>query len=538
MNIRRVANSIVTRLILLGVVFALGGAVLRYYFLSNYLREDLVKVVSTQQEALANYVARDVDFKIVERQAMLSHLAATLPHKLLHQPAQLRAWLGERQEAQPLFSQGLFVTDATGLTLADYPQRPERAGMRYADRDYLAGALAGKVSVGRPLIGRVVNEPVLPMAAPIKDAQGEVRAIVVGVSALAAPGFLDLLEQTRVGETGGFLLISPRDEIFVAATKPELVLKPTARPGVNPLHDRALKGFRGSGITVNAQGVEEIAAFASVPSTGWFVVARLPTTEAFATVARMQHFILRNTVVVVTVLMLLISGALIILFRPLSRAADHADRMTRGELPLEPLPVARDDEVGHLTAAFNRLLLKLLTSQTELARIAHHDLLTGLPNRLLLADRMQRALARASRRHGRLAVLFIDLDGFKEVNDSLGHEAGDEALIEVARRLAAMVRSTDTLARVGGDEFVIVLGDLPSAIAEAEAAASGVAGKCIAALAPAMELKGGVGNIGLSIGIALGNAQSTMDQLMSAADTAMYQAKQGGRNCYILAPTP
>ena len=124
--------------------------------------------------------------------------------------------------------------------------------------------------MGRAVIGRVVNEPVLPMAAPIKDAAGRVLAVLVGITGLNSPGFLDAIHQGRIGETGGYLLISVQEWLFIAATKPELILQPTAMLGVNPLHDRALAGFRGSGITVNAQGVEELAAFALGGGQRWF----------------------------------------------------------------------------------------------------------------------------------------------------------------------------------------------------------------------------------------------------------------------------
>ncbi len=299
-----------------------------------------------------------------------------------------------------------------------------------------------------------------------------------------------------------------------------------------------MAGFRGSGITVEATGIEAIVAIASVPSVDWFVVATLPTEEAFATVGRMQQFMLRNGIFLAGVLLVLFLGTMRYLLRPLKTCAEQANRMTSGELPLEPLPVQRNDEVGRLTGAFNGLLAKLVATQTELANIAHYDYLTKLPNRVLLADRMKQALARANRSQKRLALLFIDLDGFKPINDTIGHDAGDRALVEVARRLNLVVRESDTVARVGGDEFVIVLSDLDALPQNALQAACAVAEKCLEAIAPPLLINGQRCVLGFSIGIAMGDGQSSFDSLVLAADGAMYQAKHQGRGCYVVANTP
>jgi diguanylate cyclase (GGDEF)-like protein len=535
MDFRSISNSIVTRLILFGIAIAFVTATGRYFTMSDYLRDDLERVVSSQQEALAGYVAKDVDFKISERQKMLKRLAAAVPIELIDRPNQLRDWLRDRHEFQPLFSHGLFVTNIKGIAIADFPILPQRMGASYEDRDYIRAAINGEATVGRVVMGRAANEPIVPMAVPVVDSAGNVRAVLAGITATATPGFLDLLQQTKIGETGGFLLIAPKEQVFVAATRPELILQATAAPGVNPLHDKALRGWRGSGITVNAQGVEEVAAFASVPATGWFVVARIPTAEAFSSVSRAQRYILRNAAIIISIFIVILAVGLAHIFRPLATAADHAIRMTSGELPLAPLPVARDDEVGHLTAAFNRLLEKLMASRAELAQMANHDPLTGLPNRLLLADRMHQTLARSNRNGKGLAVLFLDLDDFKPINDHLGHEAGDLALIEIARRLSSVVREADTLARVGGDEFVIVISDLDTTKDVAQAAACVVASKCIEAVSAPMTIKNEVRSVGISIGIAMGTGASSFDDLLSAADTAMYRAKQKEKAQYVLA---
>jgi diguanylate cyclase (GGDEF)-like protein len=530
MDLRRFFDSIFTRLLLLGLCLVVLGFTIRYYALTGFLQKDLSALVESQQMSLARYVARDIDEKIVQRQTLLERLAAALPQDLLQKPEQLRDWLKEHYEYQPLFSAGLFVTDARGIALADYPVLAGRENADYADRDYIRAALTGNSYIGRPVIGRAAKEPVLPIAAPIKNSKGEVIGVMAGISALAAQGFLNSLMQSRIGETtGGFLLISPRDQLFVASSRPEMVLKPTPPPGINPLHDRAMAGFRGTGITVNAQGIEEVSAMVTVPSTGWFVVARVPSSEAFATVARTKDFMFRGALVTLLVFMVLTPLGLYFVFRHLSRAAAHADRMTLGELPLEPIPVSRNDEVGHLIAAFNRLLAKLNSNQAELARMAHHDILTGLPNRALLYDRLHQALAHARRKDTTIGLLFLDLDGFKDINDTLGHEAGDEALRQVAHRFSGIVREADTLARVGGDEFVLLLSDLGDNAKGAEI----VANKCIEALKFPFSISGKSCSVGVSIGIALGNGKSDADALLLAADHAMYEAKKTGRGRYV-----
>ena len=156
--------------------------------------------------------------------------------------------------------------------------------------------------------------------------------------------------------------------------------------------------------------------------------------------------------------------------------------------------------------------------------------------RALLADRLTQVIARADRNGTRLALLYIDLDRFKPINDQLGHKAGDEALVEITRRLAFGVRESDTLSRVGGDEVVVVLGDLPIDPALAETAACAVATKCLEAIAPPLTVRGETHTMGASIGIAMGDGHTSPHELQVAADSAMYQAKQAGGQRYALSP--
>ncbi len=166
--------------------------------------------------------------------------------------------------------------------------------------------------------------------------------------------------------------------------------------------------------------------------------------------------------------------------------------------------------------------------QEELAHQAFHDSLTDLSNRAVFRDRIEHALARGERNDGRLAVLLLDLDGFKTVNDSLGHDAGDQLLIAVAKRLQFQGRSSDTVARIGGDEFGILLEDDAD-----ESRARALADRALAAFAVPFEVRGREVFIRASIGIALSvPGHSETDELIRNADTAMYAAKAAGKGRY------
>lgn len=160
-------------------------------------------------------------------------------------------------------------------------------------------------------------------------------------------------------------------------------------------------------------------------------------------------------------------------------------------------------------------------SEDALRRLAHNDPLTGLPNRALFHDRLEQALRLAQRHQQSMAVMFLDLDHFKEINDTLGHAVGDVLLTETAKRLLGCVRKTDTVARYGGDEFTLIIVEMKSA-ADAEHVAKDI----LKAFLPPFELHGVSYNIGCSIGIAVFPEHGTdAKQLLKNADSAMYLAK-------------
>ena len=167
-------------------------------------------------------------------------------------------------------------------------------------------------------------------------------------------------------------------------------------------------------------------------------------------------------------------------------------------------------------------------AQEKLEFLAHHDTITGLPNRVLLSDRLEQALSRARRENTPVAVMFLDLDGFKAINDTAGHQVGDRLLAEVGTRLQAMVRERDTVARLGGDEFAVILEGTKSM-----SAVSGIARKLLYALAAPVNIDGADLYVTTSVGVArFPRDGDDVHTLLRKADSAMYRAKEAGKNTF------
>ena len=199
------------------------------------------------------------------------------------------------------------------------------------------------------------------------------------------------------------------------------------------------------------------------------------------------------------------------------------------KLSMSPLRDAAGQIVGSVGVGQDISQLRDLEAQRDsaesrLAYLAHHDHLTGLPNRVMVQDRMEQALIQAARNGTHVGVHFIDLDGFKDINDSMGHAAGDELLRAVAQRLSLVVRRADTLARLGGDEFVIIQNNVTDV-----AGAARLADRLIEALAIPFTIEGREFHVRASVGVAFAPQDGNdLSDLFRAADTAMYQAKQRG----------
>ena len=302
---------------------------------------------------------------------------------------------------------------------------------------------------------------------------------------------------TGLGKTGAMAVCAPLGELMQCFPNrinkfKVFKLKRDIRGQPLPM-SYALAGNTGVISALDAQGLKVIAAYGPVGNLGLGMVVRVRAAELYQPIRSQFQAML-------PLLLALVFGALLLL-----------------RWQITPLAGKLVREIGERKSAERRL-----------GHLAHHDVLTGLPNRMLFNDRLGQALIEATRHEHLAAVLFLDLDRFKTINDTLGHEAGDRLLIAVAGRLSECLRAGDTVARLGGDEFALILPD----IAHVDHV-SRIAEKILSSFSQPFHIGGRNLFITASMGITLYPFDdNTIDGLLKNADIAMYRAKEQGRNNY------
>jgi diguanylate cyclase (GGDEF)-like protein len=517
-----------------GLLFLVGISLITL-FVTRTLHDDMHELLTQQQLMNASYVARDIDGKVKLRLDSLARVASNFPLDLIARSADLQHWLEDRRAIHTLFPTGLMIIPVDGSeTLAETPRLKTRP-KSFVDRDWFVGVKSTlKPFVSKPLIARSTNEPALVIAVPVLDKRNRLMAILAGVTPLETPGFLDLIKGATPGQQGRYQLISPRHKLFVLT--PDVTLSAATLPslGQDPVIDMALQGKTGAHLAKNVAGESELVVIVPVHQAGWLLLARQPSKLAFEPVT---HTV-QNTILITVLLSIPLIGLLLLavswLLNPFAKLARQLRNMAEGTEPMKPVTVLPIEEVADVANSFNRLQARLLQQERRLADMAHHDGLTGLPNRIAINDRLESELLRIRRSGAGLALLFLDLDGFKPVNDQYGHQVGDRLLIEIAHRLQTCVRNVDMVARLGGDEFLILLSDSEVPLE----AAKRVSQQCIDALGTPFVIDGLQISVGVSVGISvvLGADSNivTATQLVSFADVAMYQAKGNGRGCYAI----
>ena len=300
-------------------------------------RQNSERLIGEHQFATANLAAGLINDAITRQFAALEAAAASIAaDELLQNPERLAEWITNQPALHELFNGAVFVTGTQGVPLAAFPPSRQLLETSFADRDYLVAAL--------------------------KDGSGKVIGAVVGAIDLSRPNVIEHTVQQGVGADGGFIVISRRDRLCVTATDKSRILTPAPTAGVNPLLDRFMQGFEGYGVTINARGLEDLAASASIPIADWFIVVNQPTSRVFASLHAMQHHVLLATILL-SILACVLTWAITahLLRRRLSPVVQATHRLIKleenGSPAPEALPVVCDDEIGELVTEFNSLII-------------------------------------------------------------------------------------------------------------------------------------------------------------------------------------
>jgi diguanylate cyclase (GGDEF)-like protein len=407
------------------------------------------------------------------------------------------------------------------------------AGTNYSDRDYYANVLSTNATTySRAQLGRTTQRPNMQIIEPVRDAAGQ----LVGMS----EGAVDLAEIQTVAEQ--ILARSPSLRAVVLDAEGRVLAHPdaTARSTMQDLSQVALYRPGSDGDVelrseTDENGVSMRAVIARVPLDGlnWTVVMARTEAEVQADAAEAQRKTFIGAALALVGGLVLAAALASVFAQPITVLAAVAAAVGRGDLST-PSPRKRPwhpREVGVLLEALRDMVVQLRSRTGELEHQAQYDSLTSLPNRVLLRQQLDGALEAARRVNGILALLFVDLDRFKEVNDTLGHHVGDVVLRGVAARFVNALPSAVTVARLGGDEFAIVLQGA------SDHAASNAADKILRTLEEPFMVEGLPIAIGASIGIVLFPDQAQdVESLLRQADVAMYVAKAAHAGHAIYSP--
>ncbi len=399
-----------------------------------------------------------------------------------------------------------------------------------------------------------LNKPTLQMAAPVTSMRGEVAGLIVinidlnGLFKLLQADLPDNILLYLTNQEGDFLIHPDHSQEF-GFDRGRRILIQDSFPATADIFNNTLTSMvfnlttpptrdYNSGAII--PGSNLAGAFTKLPlgtlAPDRFLVLGLaiPLESVFAGTRQLGqniiHIIMAFSVLAILVAMITSRAV----SRPLNMMVNAVKRFS-DEHVMGDLPIQKNDEIGLLARTFLEMqsLLRshlddLHQKERHLHHLAQHDTLTNLPNRMLLFDRMRHAMAKAHRTDKQLALIFIDLDRFKDINDSLGHAVGDEVIKSVAQNLARLLRDEDTVARLGGDEFIVVLEDIDTI-----QQVTSITQKLLLKLQQPIHLEGQDLYLSASMGISLYPQDGDdAETLLRNADAAMYKAKEEGRNMF------
>ena len=480
----------------------------------SFLGDEFGRAVEAQQTTLVTRLAKELDDKLlVSQRALLSAARSVTPEHLT--PGTARELLATLPALASLFDNGVFIYTADGKLLAGTIGEVARPGMDFSDREYVRATVAtGKPHISSPYISRQPHRhPVIMFTAPIFSRDGRLIGLMGGSMDLLKENFLGSLTGAKVGRTGYFYLFTA-DETIMTHPHRGSILDRGLPSGVRNLYARGADGGAVSGETVNANGEAVITTVKRLGTVPWMLAADYPVAEAYGPVSAVRRsvwlWILPGGLLVASVVWLFMRQ----LTMPMLSLTEQIKGIEKTGTYRNVL-ISSGDEIQTVADAFNSLMNQLHDKEEKLVHLSTRDAMTGLYNRRFFEAEMER-LDRG--RRFPVSIIMVDVDSLKMVNDTLGHEAGDRLILMASRALRGAFRAEDVMARIGGDEFAVILeGTDEAAATEALARIRESVAACNGEQA---EFR-----LSLSLGTATASESGALGAAWRRADRRMYEDK-------------
>jgi diguanylate cyclase (GGDEF)-like protein len=487
---------------------------------------ELRQVIARQELSLLTSAAALIDNDLQNKQQLLSSLTVHLPGRTPSLDQMQALFEAHDTLRDQFFNVNAF--DADGNLVASLRDRNARR-INIAERKYFQDTLNTREGViSAPFKSALSGRPVVVLTQPLRDADGRIIGIILGAIDLLRPSFSGQLDALRSSEDGYLFLVTDNGTIIHHPNKALLLDQIDDNPGT--LGEAALRGGEGWEDGLLDDGVATLLVHKHLRQVDWTIGLSYPVRSAFAPMQSVRLRAFAGAAIFTCLAGLFGWAVTQKLLRPLVRLRRHVEDVDAGRAGIAVFDVDRADEFGHLSRAFLALSRQREQAELELHRLATTDALTGINNRRMFDEFFPNVLARAGRSGHQVGLAFLDIDHFKDINDTLGHAAGDAVLVEFARRLTQAVRITDTVARLAGDEFVIVFEHLDSTT-EADL----LGRKIMEGMQAPFQAGETQRIVTTSMGIALTtNANVGMKEVMDAADQALYGVKAAGRNGFAV----
>jgi diguanylate cyclase (GGDEF)-like protein len=495
------------------------------------VENNLKKFVGDHEYALLSSAAFSIEQELDARRRLLQTVAEHLKAQAPSTYDEVFSILATHAALREVFF-NVVVFDSAGELISNLSNPSEILIINAAKRKYFTDTIATRSNViSKAFISPLSGRPIVLITQPVFDLKGRIHYVLAGGIDLQSHQVFGQLKTLKAANAGYFFVTEADGTIIQHADRSRILANVNKEVGgVTPTTAAALRGFEGWSEGIAKDGRSAIISYKRLNRGSWIIGTVLPTGDAFQAIINARKNAWGFSALVALLAAAVALLAIIGILRPLDVLRHKIDNISQGDSDISTLQSATTDEVGELSRAFFTLARQRKTVEEKLALLVRTDTLTGINNRRMFVEAVPLVIARAARAKSAIAIAYLDIDDFKHINDTYGHAAGDQVLIEFARRLASAIRGTDILARLSGDEFVILFEPLAS-----NDDLSGIGDKILSEVRKPF-ICGGVSiSVTTSIGMAFCELSHVHEaDLLRCADEALYSAKKSGRDQYFV----